>query len=118
MSKQDRQGVRTAADIERKYDLGAIGDQRNDLSAQNQKISQLNQALSQYAAATNATIKELESKINEMEPGYEIGVGLKMKDSVLSVDSAQDFNGDNTRPVEAAFVQTMIGNVEYILQTI
>ena len=49
---------------------------------------------------------------------YEIGTGLKVEDNVLSVDSATDFNGDNTRPVEAAFMQEQIGNIELLLKTI
>lgn len=50
--------------------------------------------------------------------GFEIGVGLKMEDNILSVDSATDFDGDNTRPVEAAFMQEQIGNIELLLKTI
>lgn len=49
---------------------------------------------------------------------YEIGTGLKVEDNVLSVDSAKDFEGDNTRPVEAAFMQEQIGNIEILLKTI
>lgn len=49
---------------------------------------------------------------------FEVGVGLKLKDGVLSVDSATDFNGDNSRPAEAALVHTLVGNVEIILKTI
>lgn len=50
---------------------------------------------------------------------YEIGGGLKLSvDNVLSVDVAVDFEGDNTRPVEAGFMETLVGNVEILLQTI
>ncbi len=49
---------------------------------------------------------------------YELGVGLKMKDEKLCVDAAQNFEGDNTRPVEAAFMQEQIGNIETLLKTI
>lgn len=54
---------------------------------------------------------------NEKE-AYEIGGGLKVTNNTLSVDVAQDFEGDNTRPVEAKFMETMIGNVEILLRTI
>ena len=49
---------------------------------------------------------------------FKIGVGLKLENDELSVDSASDFNGDNTRPAEAALVQTLVGNVEILLKTI
>lgn len=49
---------------------------------------------------------------------YEIGKGLKLVDNTLSVDTAKDFSGDNTRPVEAAFMQSEIGNIEILLKTI
>lgn len=50
---------------------------------------------------------------------FKTGVGLKMSnDGVLSVDSASDFNGDNTRPAEAAFMQSIVGNIEVLLKTI
>lgn len=61
MSKQDRQGVRTASDLERKYDLGGIGNQSKQ---QSEKLSQFNQALAQYEARTNARLSELESKLS------------------------------------------------------
>ena len=67
-----------------------------------------------------ATIKDGEDVTGGGGGGveFEVGVGLKLKDGVLSVDSATDFNGDNSRPAEAALVQTLVGNVEIILKTI
>lgn len=63
MSKQDRQGVRTPADIERKYNLGALyngggGDSTEKLSMQ---LDQLAKAFSQYVAETNVKIASLEN---------------------------------------------------------
>lgn len=51
---------------------------------------------------------------------YNIGSGLKLDipSNTLSVDTAKDFEGDNTRPVETAFVETIVGNIEIILKTI
>jgi len=59
MSKQDRQGVRTAAELERKYNLGAFGEKNQEQSAE---ISRLSQTLSQFIATTNAKMSELEDK--------------------------------------------------------
>lgn len=60
MSKQDRQGVRTATDIERKYNLGDISKNRDTGSKQDILIQQINQDLATFKAQTNAKIEELE----------------------------------------------------------
>lgn len=60
MSKQDRQGVRTATDIERKYNLGDISKNRDIGSKQDILLQQINQDLSAFKAQTNAKIEELE----------------------------------------------------------
>ena len=51
---------------------------------------------------------------------YIIGYGLKLEASTntLSVNSVNDFNGDNTLPITAAAVQTTVGNIDVILGTI
>lgn len=49
---------------------------------------------------------------------FEIGNGLKLEDNSLSVDCATDYLGDNTRPIETAFVQRQVGNIEILLETI
>lgn len=51
-------------------------------------------------------------------PYYRFGHGLKQEDSVISVDAADDFNGDKTRPITAAAVETTLGNIEVLLETI
>ena len=69
MSKQDRQAVRTAADIERKYNLGKLNASQGSFSG-DVALSQLVQTVNQYMASTNATLKkkaDLDSsgKLNE-----------------------------------------------------
>lgn len=59
MSKQDRQGVRTPADIERKYNLGDIGNSTVDLIKHATKLEQLSQTLTQFIANTNAKFEDL-----------------------------------------------------------
>lgn len=52
-------------------------------------------------------------------PGvYQFGHGLKIDGSLVSVDTASDFEGDNTLPIAASVVQTSIGNIEILLGTI
>lgn len=53
MSKQDRQGVRTPADLERKYDLDAANN-----AASSEQLSQLNQQMSQFIEDTDAKFKK------------------------------------------------------------
>ena len=60
MSKRDRQGVRTASDLERKYDFGSLGKGGN----QDAKISQLMQSLTDC----ESKIKNLTDKIENICP--------------------------------------------------
>jgi len=49
---------------------------------------------------------------------YEFGHGLKQTGNVVSVDAVADFSGDNTLPMTAAGVQTVVGNIDVLLGTI
>ena len=65
MSKQDRQGVRTPADIERKYNLGAMGEQNKQ---QSEQLNKLFQSFAQFESDTKAKIAELEEKYTSAYP--------------------------------------------------
>lgn len=64
MSKQDRQGVRTPADIERKYDLGGLSTNQEA----NEKVSQLTQSFRQLEANLQARLNSLEKRISATHP--------------------------------------------------
>lgn len=49
---------------------------------------------------------------------FEIGDGLKLENNVLSVDTADKVEQDNTKPVTSAAVHMEIGNIETLLQRI
>ena len=49
---------------------------------------------------------------------YEFGHGLKQEGRTVSVDAVDDFTGDNTLPMTAAGVQTVVGNIDVLLGTI
>ena len=49
---------------------------------------------------------------------YEIGPGLKVEDGVLSVDTADAVEEDNTKPITSAAVYTELGGVEALLANI
>lgn len=69
MSKQDRQGVRTASDLERKYDLSKIADLNAAGKEQDKQVSNLSQTLAQFMAKVNGEISELQEKMN----GFPVG---------------------------------------------
>lgn len=48
----------------------------------------------------------------------QIGNGLKLEDNVLSVDTADKVEADNTKPVTSGAVHMEIGNIEVLLATI
>ena len=52
--------------------------------------------------------------------GYNIGSGLKLdvESNTLSVDTANNVEQDNTRPITSAAVYTTVGNIEVLLGTI
>lgn len=68
MSKQDRQGVRTATDLERKYDFGSIANQGK---TQNTQMSQLVQTLTQFMVETNKAISDIEEQIELIKADIE-----------------------------------------------
>ena len=49
---------------------------------------------------------------------YQFGHGLKQTGNLVSVDTADGFDGDNTLPITAAAVQAAVGNIETLLETI
>lgn len=46
---------------------------------------------------------------------FEIGDGLKLENNILSVDTTDSVEEDNTKPVTSAAVYTEIGNIEALL---
>lgn len=58
--KHDRQGVRKASDIEQKYDLSLLKDVGKN-ARQSEKLSQLNQLVSQFIVRTNNRLEKLEN---------------------------------------------------------
>ena len=49
---------------------------------------------------------------------YELGSGLKVEGGKLTVETVSDFKGDNTLPMTAAGVETVVGNIDVLLGTI
>lgn len=49
---------------------------------------------------------------------YRFGHGLKQEGDLVSVNAVSDFSGDNTLPITASAVQSVVGNIEILLGTI
>lgn len=49
---------------------------------------------------------------------YEIGQGLKLEGKMLSVDTADIVEQDNTKPITSSAVYTAVGNINALLSTI
>lgn len=49
---------------------------------------------------------------------YEIGAGLRLEGGVLSVDTADSAEQDNTKPITSGGVYKEMGNIEALLKTI
>lgn len=143
MSKQDRQGVRKASDIEQKYDLGKestaiklASDAQRAAEKANNAADEAKTASTQAVGAVasmqesvekNATdIGELADRVETLEnttPGeggtsFTTDETLTLKDGVLSVNRANSVEQDNTLPITSAAVFTEIGNIDALLKTI
>ena len=70
MSKQDRQGVRKASDIEQKYDLSKLNDLTVMSQGQSEQMSKLNQLLSQFIVDINAKLEEVTLKVYPVDSVY------------------------------------------------
>ena len=60
MSKQDRQGVRKASDIEQKYDLSMLNELSKGAIQQREEFSKFNQEFSQFAVQMSARLQIIE----------------------------------------------------------
>lgn len=61
---------------------------------------------------------QIESSGGSDEPAYIFGHGLKQDGLTVSVNTVDDFSGDNTLPMTAAGVYASVGNIEALLETI
>lgn len=71
------------------------------------------------AVPQNATPSGSGSDVGSGSGGaWNIGHGLAVVEGKLTVDTTDDFMGDNTLPMSAAGVQTVVGNINVLLGTI
>ena len=106
MSKQDRQGVRTPADLERKYPLGKLNDPTGDTSELSKQISQMNQSMSIFATSINGTIAEMSSNIDTLNKDVadlKYGGGGSGQASVVVVNVEADSLDTETLSADKTF---------------
>ena len=116
--KQDRQGVRTAAHIEQKYDLNQDYSKIAKIATDAQKAAEkANNGVSEV----KEDVKSVVGRVEELEKttGFTTDDTLTLsEEGVLSVNRAFAVEADNTLPITSAAVHTEIGNIDVLLQTI
>lgn len=71
MKKQDRQGVRTPADLERKYPLGNTASDSKNYAALARQVEQLSTTIAQFMGATNAALATLSDNVKTLSDKVE-----------------------------------------------
>lgn len=87
MSKQDRQGVRTATDIERKYNLGQLNDFRGQSQKQDLALTEIIQTVNQFIADTNAKFNAIDRTVDEA-----------INESLAEAKASGEFDGEKGEP--------------------
>lgn len=68
MSKQDRQGVRSPAELERKYSFGQVFSNQDETNArQSKEIEQMAKAMSGNTSSTNFAITQINARLSAVE---------------------------------------------------
>ena len=77
-----------------------------------------------YTETEVLTYASLEKRVSELEKGgtggvyFETDESLKLENGVLSVNTTNDMEVDNTLPITSAGVYATVGNIEVLLKTI
>lgn len=78
LSKQDRQAVRTAPELERKYNFSKMKNSQSSAQLE-QKVNELNRTFNQYMVETKASIEKLTDKYDSSVTDEELQEELKKK---------------------------------------
>lgn len=77
MSKQDRHGVRSPMELERKYDFGLVfGDNPNSYLKMIEKVGKLTEETEELKRKLSEEVEELENKLSEVFPVDSLYISL------------------------------------------
>ena len=83
-----------------------------------------NTTLAEQVEKNTTNIEQLEEKINDIEENgtggvnFETDESLKLENGILSVNTTNIMEQDNTLPITSAGVYATVGNIEVLLKTI
>lgn len=103
MSKQDRQGVRKAADIEQKYGLGQFMYKQNQSNKEvSRGLSNLGDSLSTYREETDKTVDSIHSDISALQES--------LKELTSLMDTSFEKYWQTIYPVGAIYISASATN--------
>lgn len=92
MSKQDRQGARTPADLERKYEFGeSLSKLESETKKQSEQIDRQNRAMDEFMDNSSDTLTSLERDISRAKKDIS---NLKLNVTSFSIRLASIEQGD------------------------
>lgn len=75
---------------------------------------------SEEILSNNTDLQRILKTVNELPVAveYTAGDNIKIENNVISVLTADEASEDNTRPITSAAVNSIVGNIEVLLETI
>ena len=64
MTRQDMNGVRTAQDLERKYDFSSIGELKKNFELQKDSLTKVENELNDFVKATTKNLEDIQSQVD------------------------------------------------------
>lgn len=93
MSKRDRQGARTPADLERKYEFDFISRLESDSKKQSEQIDRQNRTMDEFISNSSTTLTSMERDISRAKKDIS---ALKVGVNSLSIRISNAENKDET----------------------
>lgn len=93
MSKRDRQGARTPADLERKYEFDFISRLESDSKKQSEQIDRQNRTMDEFISNSSTTLTSMERDISRAKKDIS---SLKVGVNSLSIRISNAENKDKT----------------------
>lgn len=121
MSKQDRQGVRTPAEVERKYNFGSfMYDQKKKDEEQNRKIEQASENASNNIALLKAEVEKELSKISKELKKIQVSSSVSLESVSQKIREIDVTDSEQSKAIEelSSLVETLSESVEALRQIV